>query len=279
VGSSPAGIEEDALPDVYATISEADEALQERLADVIELRATDPQQRAMLADYLGDLPLAQGARVLEIGCGTGAIARAVATLPAVGEVVGIDPSPVFIHRAREAADGAPGVSFVIGDGRELPFEDSSFDACVCHTVLSHVPGPGAVLSEALRVTARGGHLAVFDGDYSTTSVAIAATDPLQACADAAMEALVNDRLLVRRLRPLVSDAGWDVLRLRSHGYLETGEAAYMLTLVERGADALVAEGRLGAPAAEALKAEAHRRVAAGEFFGHIAYASLIARRA
>jgi hypothetical protein len=51
----------------------------------------------------------------------------------------------------------------------------------------------------------------------------------------------------------------------------------MLTLVDRGADTLVASGRLGEPAADALKAEARRRVAAGEFFGHIAYASLIAR--
>jgi hypothetical protein len=47
---------------------------------------------------------------------------------------------------------------------------------------------------------------------------------------------------------------------------------------DRGADTLVAAGGLGAPAAEALKAEARRRVAAGEFFGHIAYASLIASR-
>ena len=58
----------------------------------------------------------------------------------------------------------------------------------------------------------------------------------------------------------------------------TRSPGYILTLIDRGADTLVAAGRLGAPAADALKAEARRRVAAGEFFGHIAYASLIARR-
>ena len=52
----------------------------------------------------------------------------------------------------------------------------------------------------------------------------------------------------------------------------------MLTIIDRGADALAAAGHVGEPAAEALKAEARRRVTAGEFFGHIAYASLIATR-
>jgi ubiquinone/menaquinone biosynthesis C-methylase UbiE len=60
------------MADIYATIDQADLAVQERLADVLELRAADLQQRAMLDTYLDDLPLASGSRVLEIGCGTGA---------------------------------------------------------------------------------------------------------------------------------------------------------------------------------------------------------------
>jgi hypothetical protein len=59
------------MPDVYATIATADEAVQERLAEVLELRAADPQQRAMLETYLEDLAPARGARVLDVGCGTG----------------------------------------------------------------------------------------------------------------------------------------------------------------------------------------------------------------
>ena len=170
------------------------------------------------------------------------------------------------------------MSFFVGSGRELPFSDGSFHAVVFHTVLSHVIDPGAALAEALRVTADGGRLAVFDGDYATTTVAVGDDDPLQACVDAAIDALVNDRYLVRRLRPLAAAAGWREESFRSHGYVEAAAPGYMLTLVDRGADALVAARRLGEPAAEALKAEARRRVTAGEFFAHIAYASLIARR-
>jgi ubiquinone/menaquinone biosynthesis C-methylase UbiE len=45
---------------------------------------------------------------------------------------------------------------VVGDGRELPFEDGSFDAVVCHTSLCHIPEPERVLAEALRVAAESG---------------------------------------------------------------------------------------------------------------------------
>ncbi len=52
----------------------------------------------------------------------------------------------------------------------------------------------------------------------------------------------------------------------------------MLTLVDRGADALLSEGKLSTVRAEQLKEEARARVAGGTFFGHIAHASVIARR-
>jgi ubiquinone/menaquinone biosynthesis C-methylase UbiE len=265
------------MPDVYATIGQADEAVQERLADVLELRAADLQQRAMLDDYLNDLPLAAGSRIVEIGCGTGAVARTLATRTGASEVIGLDPGPLFIDRARRRADGIDGLSFVIGDGRDLPFAADTFDAVVCHTALCHIPEPERVLAEARRVTRHNGWLAVFDGDYATTTVATSDHDPLQACVDAAIAALVHDRWLVRRLPALTRAAGWQVVRTRSHGYVETAGAQYMLTLVDRGADTLAAAGAISRDTAASCKQEVRSRVHAGTFFGHIAYASLIAR--
>ena len=52
----------------------------------------------------------------------------------------------------------------------------------------------------------------------------------------------------------------------------------MLSIADRGAEALAAAGTIGRELAEALKAEARRRVAAGIFFGHVAYACLTATR-
>ena len=249
------------MPDIYATIDQADEATQSQLADVLELRMSDLRQQAMLEDYLADAALS--GRILEIGCGTGAITRRLA---AEGDVVGIDPSPVFIARARELA---PQLRFEIADGRELPFADDSFDAVVCHTALCHIPDCERVLAEAYRV---GRKLVIFEGDYATTTVALSKNDPLQACVEAAVAALVHDRWLVRRLPALVADAGWEPVRMRSHGYVESGEPSYMLTLVDRGAEFV--PGAM----ADALRAEARRRADDGSWFGHIAYASLIARR-
>jgi ubiquinone/menaquinone biosynthesis C-methylase UbiE len=266
------------MEDVYLTIGDAEEAVQERLADLLELRAADARQREMLDEYLGDLRLAPGARVLEIGCGTGAVARRIAKLFDGTQVVGVDPSPVFVERAGRLAGGDRQLSFVVGDGRELPFEDGAFDAVVCHTSLCHIPGPERVLDEAARVARPGGQLAVFDGDYATATVATSPADPLQACVEAAVSTLVYDRYFVRGLSALVQSAGWEPARTRSLGYVQTAEPVYMLALIDRGADALASAGRIAPATAEALKAEARRRAQGGTFFGHIAYLSLVAVR-
>ncbi len=124
------------MPDVYAMITEVDPGLQEELASVLELRAADPAQRAMLAGYTAALDLPGGAAVLEVGCGTGPVCRHLATLPGVASVTGVDPSPLFVERARALA---PGLDFRIGDARALEFPDDAFDAVVFHTSLCHVP--------------------------------------------------------------------------------------------------------------------------------------------
>jgi hypothetical protein len=101
--------------------------------------------------------------------------------------------------------------------------------------------------------------------------------PLQSCVDAMVANSVQDRFRARRLPGLVRSCGLELASFRSHGYTETG-GGHLLTIVDRGVDMLLAAGQLGEEAAVALKAEARRRVAAGIFFGHIAYASLTARK-
>jgi ubiquinone/menaquinone biosynthesis C-methylase UbiE len=266
------------VPDVYATIADADRSVVDVLAEVLELRAGDAQQQEIRDAYLARIEFPPGAQVLEVGCGPGPVARALAVRPGIGEVVGVDPSPRFLELARERVGEIANLTFVEGDARALPVDDASFDVVVFHTTLCHVPGPEDALGEAFRVVRPGGWLAVFDGDYVTTTCANSDHDPLQTCLDAAVAFLVHDRWIVRRLLQLVREAGFQDVTLRSHGYVEAPSGGYMLALVDRGADTLRDTGRIGAETAEALKAEARRRSDSGEFFGHIAYASAVARR-
>jgi ubiquinone/menaquinone biosynthesis C-methylase UbiE len=266
------------VPDVYATITETERSVIDSLAEVIELRAADPQQQAIRAAYLSQIEFPADARVLEVGCGPGPVARALAIWPGVGEVVGLDPSPRFLELARDRIGDIPNLNFVEGDARALPLDDEAFDVVVFHTALCHIPGPEQALAEAFRILRAGGSLAVFDGDYATTTCALGSIDPLQTCIEATLDLLVHDRWLVRRLLQLVVDTGFENPTLRSHGYVEAPSGGYMLRIIERGADALHGAGKIGADAAAALKAEAQRRSDAREFFGHIAYASVIARR-
>jgi ubiquinone/menaquinone biosynthesis C-methylase UbiE len=271
------------MTDVFAIITDADEEVQHQLADVLETRAENPRQRAMLDEYLDDVPilashsLPAGASVLEVGCGTGPVVRALAERPGVGEVIGLDPSAILLEHARTRSDH-PSLSFVQGDARALPFADNSFDVVVLHTVLCHVPEPDRALREAHRVTAPGGWVAVFEGDYATTTVATSADDVLQTCALATTREFVHDRWIVRRLPLLVEEAGYRVGRPRSFGYVETTDAKYMLTIVDRGADAMARSGTLSEDGAQTIKAEARRRVTCGEFFGFIAYMSVVGQR-
>jgi len=265
------------VPDVYATITEADPEAVERIGEILELRASDEQQRAMREHYLAEIGFPDHARVLEVGCGPGPVARALASRPGIGEVVGVDPSPIFVERAREQATEPANLSFMEGDARALPLEDGSFDVAIFHTTLCHVPRPELALAEAARVLRRDGWLAVFDGDYATTTCASGDHDPLQACVDAWVATSVHDRWLMRRVSKLAEAAGFECVGLRSHGYIETPSGGYMLTIVDRGADALSVAGRITVDAAASLKDEARRRSRGAEFFGHIAYVSLIAR--
>jgi len=265
------------MPDVYATIADADAELQGKLADVLELRAADPRQREMLEEYTAALALPDGAELLEVGCGTGAICRRLATLPGAGRVTGVDPSPLFVERARALAGDLP-VEFVTGDGRALRFDDARFDAVVFHTSLCHMPECERALAEAHRVLRPGGQVAVFDGDYATMTLARDAADPLQSCAEAVLEMLVHDPWLMRRLARLLAAAGFAAGELRGHAYTSTTGTDYFLALVDRAADARAARGTVGPALADALKAEGRARMDAGAFFGHIAYASAVASR-
>ena len=98
-------------------------------------------------------PMAAGARVLEIGCGTGLILSRLA--PHARLACGIDLSPGMLRGARDR-----GLPVVLSSATHLPFASNSFDLVCSFKVLAHVPDIRAALAEITRVTRPGGRMAL-----------------------------------------------------------------------------------------------------------------------
>lgn len=91
--------------------------------------------------------------VLDVGTGTGRLIRELRSRDPRLPIHGIDPVPELLEVARERF-GLPAESLGVGDGENLPFADRSWDAVCEIGVLHHVPDPGAVVDEMLRVARR-----------------------------------------------------------------------------------------------------------------------------
>ncbi len=113
------------------------------------------------------LGLAGDERVLDVGCGPGALTAALADAVGAERVAAVDPSPGF---AAACADRIPGADVRVAGAEELPFRDGEFDLAVAQLVLHFVSDGPAAVGELRRVTRRGGRLAatVWDQDGGMT---------------------------------------------------------------------------------------------------------------
>lgn len=107
----------------------------------------------MLLDYAGLRP---GSHVLDLGCGTGSLTRAVLDrIGDAGRVVGVDISAPFVEHARANIDDER-ASFRVADATALSFASGEFDASVSLLVLNFIPNARSAVAEMLRVTRSGG---------------------------------------------------------------------------------------------------------------------------
>jgi len=100
--------------------------------------------------YLDFVRLGESSRVLDVGCGTGAMADAIASAKIPVSIVGIDPVDAFVDYCR-ARFTDPGYSFDGGNALELAYPNGSFDAAVSLLVLHLVPDPRKAAGEMRRV--------------------------------------------------------------------------------------------------------------------------------
>lgn len=101
---------------------------------------------------LFDLDAKKPLRILELGCGPGALAGALHRWYPTAEITAVDRDSEFIRFAKEHE---PGVNFAEGDATALPFADNTFDVTISNTVAEHIE-PSKFYGEQLRVLKPGG---------------------------------------------------------------------------------------------------------------------------
>jgi len=121
--------------------------------------------------------LADGLRVLEIGCGTGNVTTRAKRAAPGADVLGTDPDPLALARAQRKARGLSGIRFERAYAQELPFADGEFDRVLSSMMLHHLDEDvkAGALAEVHRVLRPGGRLHIVDiGGHTTAHHGLAA---------------------------------------------------------------------------------------------------------
>lgn len=110
-----------------------------------------------LAGQMADLAgVAKGQRVLDVGCGPGALTAELVARAGAASVSAVDPSEPFVAAVRLRY---PGVDARVAPAESLPFADGTFDVALAQLVVHFMRDPVAGLREMARVTKRGGAVA------------------------------------------------------------------------------------------------------------------------
>ena len=218
------------------------------LAARLELRARAEDEAAVRDEYVGLLGVTPGERVLDVGCGSGAVTRVLARRVAPGgAAVGVDASPALLAVARELAAEA-GLSALIelreGDCRALPFPDASFDATVAATVLAHVPNAEQALAEMVRVTRAGGRIGVFDFDGDALLIAHPDRELTRRIVAANADYGSVNGWLARQLPGLFTDLGLLNVRVRGFMPLEREPDSFYASSTARAAEVAAQMGAI-----------------------------------
>jgi SAM-dependent methyltransferase len=115
----------------------------------------------LFLDFAG---LRDARRVLDVGCGTGTLARAAISAGLAAEITGVDPVPEYVAFAQEAVPHAC-AEFHVGDAASLAFPAGSFDATLSLLVLQDFADPRLAVREMARVTRAGGTVATCMWDF------------------------------------------------------------------------------------------------------------------
>ena len=268
--------------DPYSMTDKLDDALIQAVVTRLEARGKHPVFAKMLNDYLDAMRIDTAKTVLDMGCGTGVAARAIARRRGFsGRITGIDLSASLAATAKRLSgeEGiADRVEFRVGDTRSLDLATGIFDAVVAHTLVSHVDNPAAVIGEAARVVRLGGVVGIFDGDYA--SLTFGHADPARGKAydEALINAVVTSPRVMRQMPRLLRAAGLELVASFSYVLTEIGKADFWLSGIE-SFQRLIPRAGVMTEEQAGVWADALRKDSdEGVFFGASNYYGYVARR-
>jgi SAM-dependent methyltransferase len=119
--------------------------------------------RPLAHEFAQAVGVGPGERVLDVGCGTGALTRVLAEVVGPDRVAAADPSEPFVEVCRASA---PGVDVRIAQAEALPFADAAFDRALAQLVVHFLADPAAGAAEMARVTRSGGSVAACVWDFT-----------------------------------------------------------------------------------------------------------------
>lgn len=261
------------VADPYRNITDVPEAILESLAEALEAKAKENErcgiQRKVVKEALQGLcgGSSKGAVVVDVGCGTGIVTHALAKTPGVFGVIGVDPCPFFLDKAREKVaddESLEGkLEFYEGSSTNLPLADKSADLVIFMQVLTHLP-PIQVktsLMEANRVLRDGGRVVLLDNDLASWSLTHGPTDILTAPVEAMLGAWHEGKYLCRQFPSLLQGAGFVPQPLTIHSVLNSEEDTYGFNyILIRAIRIYERSGRCSPELAEIMMEEARQRV-------------------
>jgi ubiquinone/menaquinone biosynthesis C-methylase UbiE len=268
--------------DVYRITDKLDDPTLDALAARLEARGKHPRFVEMMQQYLEAMGIDSAASVLDLGCGTGVVTRAIARRRGfAGRVTGIDRSPFLTAAARRlAAEEGVGsvVEFRTGDSQSLNLPDAAFDAVVAHTLISHVEDQRAVMREITRIVKPGGRVGIFDGDFA--SATFGTDDPAKARATDEMmiKALVTNPRVMREMPQLLREVGLALDASFAHVVADIGRADFFAPSLQSLVRLLPKSGAMTEAEARAWVDAVMKRSEQGIYFGASNFYSYVATK-
>lgn len=261
--------------DPHRFVNELDEAAVKRLIDRLESRAQDSVFSTLFDRYVDRLALPPSAKVLEIGCGTGAMMRRLARRAGFsGSIVALDQSPAFVAAARRFAEEegvGHRIEFLVGDAHQPDVPRACFDVVIAHTVISHVAEPERVLQEMARAVRPGGTIVVFDGDYCSLTYAFPDRELGRKMDAALANSTFNNPWIMRDLPRMLPNLELRLQDAWGDAVAEVGRGSFFRSFAETYAPAVVKARLVPEPDVDAWLAAQHQAMEDGTFFAACNY--------